>query len=264
MDESKRGFLKMAGCSVLGVLGSAGIRAAGDLGPGGKAERSPAALNGKKWGMVVDPEQCLEHQGCTACIEACHGVHNVPAIADPKEEVKWIWKESFEHSFPTQAHKYTKDALKEKPVLVFCNHCENPPCVRVCPTQATWKREADGIVMMDQHRCIGCRYCMVACPYGSRSFNWQDPRNALKRELNPEFPTRAKGVVEKCNFCSERLAKGLEPACVEACKKETGNGALRFGDLEDPQSEVSKLLRQRYSIRRKAGLGTEPQVYYLV
>lgn len=264
MDESKRGFLKIAGCSVLGVLGAAGIRAATELGPGGKAERSSSTLNGKKWGMVVDPQRCLETEGCTACIEACHRAHNVPNIADPREEVKWVWKESFEHSFPNQSHQYTKASLKEQSVLVFCNHCESPPCVRVCPTQATWKREEDGIVMMDQHRCIGCRYCMVACPYGSRSFNWQDPRNALTGELNPEYPTRTKGVVEKCNFCAERLAKGQEPACVEACRKSTGTGALHFGDLGDPESNVSKLLSERYSIQRKPGLGTEPQVYYLV
>ena len=118
--------------------------------------------------------------------------------------------------------------------------------------------------MMDQHRCIGCRYCMVACPYGSRSFNWQDPRNALKGGINPEYPTRTKGVVEKCNFCAERLAKGQETACVAACKKQAGTVALHFGDLEDPESEVSKLLSEKYSIQRKPGLGTEPQVYYLV
>lgn len=264
MDQSKRGFLKIAGCSILGLLGAAGFKSATELGPGGSSEVSPTLLKGKKWGMVVDPQRCIESENCTACIDACHRTHNVPHIADPNEEVKWVWKESFEHSFPNQAHRYTKQSLQGKPVLVFCNHCESPPCVRVCPTQATWKREKDGIVMMDQHRCIGCRYCMVACPYGSRSFNWQNPREVLRGGLNPEYPTRVKGVVEKCNFCAERLAKGLEPACVEACRNRTGSGALCFGDLEDPESEVSKLLRENYSIQRKPGLGTEPQVYYLV
>ena len=100
--------------------------------------------------------------------------------------------------------------------------------MRVCPTQATWKRE-DGIVMMDWHRCIGCRYCMAACPYGSRSFNWLDPRPYIHNP-NPEFPTRTKGVVEKCNFCAERLGTGRPPACVEACPEK----ALVFGDLADP------------------------------
>jgi len=141
---------------------------------------------------------------------------------------------------------------------VLCNHCDNPPCVRVCPTQATWKRD-DGIVMMDWHRCIGCRYCVVGCPYGSRSFNWRNPRPFVK-ELNPEFPTRTKGVVEKCTLCEERLAAGLAPACVEACKVK----ALTFGNLADPESDVRKLLATRYAIRRKPELGTHPELYYLV
>jgi molybdopterin-containing oxidoreductase family iron-sulfur binding subunit len=129
----------------------------------------------------------------------------------------------------------------------------------VCPTQATWKRESDGIVMMDWHRCIGCRYCVVACPYGSRSFNWRDPRPAIP-EVDPDFPTRMRGVVEKCTFCEERLARGLMPACVEACE----NDEMVFGDLEDPNSEVRRLLRENFTIRRKPTLGTHPQIYYIV
>jgi molybdopterin-containing oxidoreductase family iron-sulfur binding subunit len=264
MDESKRGFLKVAGCSLLGALGVTWARPpqVGSV-PTGNIERFPDALSAKKWGMVVDTKKCQEKEGCTACIQACHRTHNVPEISNAEEEIKWIWKESYEAALPDQAHKYTEAALKEKPVLVFCNHCESAPCVRVCPTQATWKREEDGIVMMDQHRCIGCRYCMVACPYGSRSFNWQDPRPHLEGRLNPDFPSRTKGVVEKCNFCAERLAKGLMPVCVEACRKE-GVGALAFGDLEDPNSAVSRILRERHSLQRKPALGTEPQVYYTV
>ena len=116
--------------------------------------------------------------------------------------------------------------------------------------------------MMDQHRCIGCRYCIAACPYGSRSFNWSDPREKLEK-TNPRFPTREKGVVEKCNFCEERLAEGELPACVEACKDDE-NPAMVFGDLDDPNSPVRQLLSERHAIRRKPGLGTEPEVYYLV
>jgi len=113
--------------------------------------------------------------------------------------------------------------------------------------------------MMDWHRCIGCRYCMVACPYGSRSFNWADPRPYIAR-LSPDFPTRSKGVVEKCTFCYERLEKGQSPACVEACTEK----AMAFGDLEDPRSEVRRLLEARYGIRRRPELGTQPEIYYLV
>ena len=154
--------------------------------------------------------------------------------------------------------EHLADDLLHDEVLVFCNHCDNPPCVRVCPTQATWKRD-DGIVMMDWHRCIGCRYCVAACPYGSRSFNWRDPRPSIE-EVQQDYPTRTRGVVEKCTFCDARLAKGQPPACVEACK----TGCLKFGDLEDPDSEVREVLRERHAIRRKPGLGTQPQVYYLV
>ncbi|HSC71078.1 MAG TPA: 4Fe-4S dicluster domain-containing protein, partial [Candidatus Methylomirabilis sp.] len=177
------------------------------------------------------------------------------AIADPAREVKWIWKAPFAKVFPAES-EYA--ALKDVQVPVLCNHCDNPPCVRVCPTAATWKRE-DGIVMMDWHRCIGCRYCVAGCPYGSRSFNWRDPRPHIQA-LNPAFPTRSKGVVEKCNLCEERLARGEPPACVAACEEK----ALVFGNLEDPGSAVRQLLRTRYTIRRRPELGTRPAIYYLV
>ncbi|NLC38664.1 MAG: 4Fe-4S dicluster domain-containing protein, partial [Clostridia bacterium] len=128
----------------------------------------------------------------------------------------------------------------------------------VCPTKATFQNP-QGIVVMDYHRCIGCRYCMAACPYGARSFNFRDPRPFIPQ---PEmtYPTREKGVVEKCNFCTERLEDGLLPICVEVCSY----GALIFGDLSDSQSELRKILRERYSLQRKPQLGTEPKVYYLI
>lgn len=260
MDKSKRSFLKKAGLGTLGV--GIGSRVAAAVGQAIETEKLPEAHDGKNWAMVVDTAKCREQGGCTACIDACHVTHNVPEIDNSEEEVKWIWKESYEHVFPTQAHPYAPESIKDEKLLVFCNHCDRPPCVRVCPTQATWKRE-DGIVMMDQHRCIGCRYCVVACPYGSRSFNWSDPRPFIKGDIRSDFPTRTKGVVEKCNFCAERLARGLLPACVEACAK-TGAMALVFGDPEDPNSEVSKVLKEKYTIRRKPNLGTGPQIYYTV
>jgi len=172
--------------------------------------------------------------------------------------VKWIWKEPFERTFAIEDPDTVTAALRGREVLVFCNHCDNPPCVRVCPTQATWKRD-DGVVAIDEHRCIGCRYCVAACPYGSRSFNFVDPRPFLVHTTS-EYPTRTRGVVEKCNLCEERLAKGQPPACVRACP----GGAMLFGDLRDPDSEIRKALAARYSIRRKPELGTRPQVHYLV
>jgi Fe-S-cluster-containing dehydrogenase component len=191
----------------------------------------------------------------------CSKIHNIPQIKNKDHEIKWIWGEEFEHAFPGKENEFLDERMKHLPMPVLCNHCKDAPCVRVCPTKATFKRP-DGIVLMDFHRCIGCRFCMAACPYGSRSFNFIDPRTVLpkdKNEWNLEFPTRMKGVVEKCNFCAERLAVGKIPACVEASE-----GAFTFGDLEDPTSEVRSLLKSNYTIRRKPSLGTGPSVYYIV
>ena len=257
-DINRRKFLEITGAwTIVGLLG--GWKAIELLAPGeveAKYLPKPEALTAKRWSMVVDMGKMGE-ETAKKCIEVCHRIHNVPDIGDPRREIKWIWLEPFENAFPGQHQEHIAERLKEEPFIVLCNHCDNPPCVRVCPTKATWKRE-DGIVMMDQHRCIGCRFCMAACPFGSRSFNWGDPRPFIKKGY-PEYPTREKGVVEKCNFCAERLAKGLMPGCVEA-----SDGALVFGDLAAPKSEVRKILRQHFAIKRKSYLGTNPQVYYIV
>jgi molybdopterin-containing oxidoreductase family iron-sulfur binding subunit len=219
--------------------------------------------------MVVDVDKCLREEVRSACIDACHSEHNVPDIPDQEDEVRWIWTENYEVAFPDQIHTYTAASMKEAPVLVLCNHCTNAPCVRVCPTGATWKREQDGIVMMDMHRCIGCRYCIAACPYGARSFNWKDPRGYIATDENGQlpsyYPTRTKGVVEKCNFCAERLREGLQPACVEAAEAVPGGqGALTFGDVTNPDSEVSQILRERHTVARRVSLGTDPNVFYVI
>jgi molybdopterin-containing oxidoreductase family iron-sulfur binding subunit len=253
----RRRFLKLAGLSTLvGVTGKGSWDA---LAQGPQAGPYDKPLVAKRWAMVIDLRRWMD-QDSRDCIRACHREHNVPDFDNPKDEVKWLWVEDFEHSFPSQESHYLAENLHHLKVPLLCNHCDNPPCTRVCPTQATWKREQDGIVMMDWHRCIGCRYCIAACPYGSRSFNWRDPRPHIPGELNPDFPTRQRGVVEKCTFCEERLVQGKPPACVEACR----SGALAFGDLEDPHSEVRHLLQENFTIRRKPGLGTQPEVYYIV
>jgi molybdopterin-containing oxidoreductase family iron-sulfur binding subunit len=258
MKPTRRTFLGLAGIGALGLAGRSAVGAfskviapGGALGEGGGRE--------KRLALVVDPRKCMQDEGCTACMTACGMTHNIPHIPDIRHEIKWIWKEPFEKVFHGQSHEFIEEDLKDKPVMVLCNHCEKPPCVRVCPTQATWKRKEDGIVMMDWHRCIGCRYCVAACPYGSRSFNWQDPKPHIGSE-NPDFPTRSMGVVEKCTFCEERLRRGQGLACAEACKEQ----ALVFGDLNDPDSEVRRLLKTRYSLQRRPELGTGPEIYYLV
>jgi len=271
MGVSRREFLKIAGLSTL--LGLGGRTAVELLAPGSlEASTGTVPLTeAQQWAMVVNVNQ-MDEAIMDVCIEACHRAHNVPNLGSAKEEIKWIWKEDYHHSFPGQQHPYIGDEIKHKKFLLMCNHCTNPPCCRVCPTQATWRRK-DGVVMMDQHRCIGCRFCMAACPYGARSFNWGDPRRVLKDDnlkpmnlnfpANPDYPTRSKGVVEKCTFCAERLAKGEVPLCVEAAKK-VKKSFLTFGDLADPDSEVRGLLKKHYSIRRKPELGTEPNLFFII
>jgi Fe-S-cluster-containing dehydrogenase component len=249
MKFSRRDFLKAAGFSL--VVFSAQPASALDTGSSGKG-------GAKRWAMAIDLTGCAKKDSCRDCIDACHRVHNVPFFENAKDEVKWIWSSPFAEVFPDQLDTTRDKGLGRPPVLALCNHCENPPCVSVCPTKATFRRP-DGIVMMDYHRCIGCRYCMAACPYGARSFNWKDPRPAIQA-VDPNYPTRTRGVVEKCNFCDERLAKGFQPACVEACTEKK----LVFGDMSDPASELRQVMAGRVVLRRKPGLGTGPNVYYLI
>jgi Fe-S-cluster-containing dehydrogenase component len=257
MEVTRRTLLKVGGLTLLGLVAKPGWEIISAL---DQPEPSPAsgALADKKWAMAVDMKKCWLEEKCRDCIDACHRIHNVPDMGSLKEEIKWAWTAPYKEVFPEHEFEVTEEDYQHKPVLLLCNHCENPPCVRYCPTRATWKRE-DGIVMMDFHRCIGCRYCMAGCPYGSRSFNWRDPRPFIKK-VNPEFPTRTRGVVEKCNFCVERLDQGLIPACVEACKGK----ALIFGNLKDPQSEIRRVLQNRVVYQRQPELGTKPNVYYML
>ena len=263
MAPTRREFLIIAGLSVIGTacpplarIASAKAKVTGAwAGLPGAPGRAPA-LTARRWAMVVDAKKCYDD--CTDCMTACHTAHNVPAIENPMHEVKWIWPERFEKVFPAESHPRIPEAVRKQIGPVLCNHCDNPPCVRVCPTGATFRR-TDGIVMMDSHRCIGCKICLAACPYGARSINFVNPRPFI-RNLNPDFPTRSKGVIEKCNFCEERLARGILPACVIACREK----ALVFGDVDNPQSKVSQILDRKFSIRRRAELGTKPQVYYIL
>ena len=162
--------------------------------------------------------------------------------------------DSFFHQVPAAGHFY---------LGTQCFHCQNPPCVDVCPVKATWM-EPDGIVVVDYNWCIGCRYCMAACPYDARRFNWADPV-VPRDELNPNQHylgnrLRKKGVVEKCTFCIQRTRAGNNPACVEACP----TGARVFGNLLDPSSEIRWILANKKVFRLKEDLGTDPKFWYFM
>lgn len=163
-------------------------------------------------------------------------------------------KDDFFHEVPAEGHFY---------MGTQCFHCENPPCVKVCPVQATWQEE-DGIVVVDYDWCIGCRYCMAACPYDGRRFNWTSPE-VPEEEVNLDQHylgnrMRSKGVMEKCTFCIQRSRKGKNPACVEACP----TGARIFGNLLDPDSEIRWVLENKKVFRLREDLGTEPKFWYFM
>ncbi len=227
-----------------------------------------------KYAMVVDLERC---QGCRACMEACKIENNT------SEAMFWMYVFRFEEG----VYPDTRMSFLPRP----CQHCDNAPCVKVCPTGARFKRD-DGIVLTDSDRCIGCRYCELACPYGVNYFNWQKPNDAYYSDAidwsdpdiqevtlgaippykNPALDERwgseqrrtaggghAKGVMEKCTFCVQRVEQGLQPACVETCPVT----ALRFGDVEDPDTPISRFIRERETWHLLEETGTEPSVFYV-
>ncbi|MBI3910280.1 MAG: 4Fe-4S dicluster domain-containing protein [Armatimonadetes bacterium] len=226
-----------------------------------------AASTGRKYryGMVIDTRRCV---GCKACVVACKAENRTP----PGVAYTVVLDEALEN------RPNDKPLFMTKP----CFHCEYPPCVDVCPVAATTKRSQDGIVVVDYDRCIGCRYCITACPYGSRYFDfgenypavaWPTPYSQVPSLEYGQFRVREEGRspignVRKCTFCihlqdqngAYDRASGRWPACAKTC---TGH-AIFFGNFNDPESEVSRLLRQRQAIRLKEELGTNPNVYYLL
>jgi Fe-S-cluster-containing dehydrogenase component len=258
MSMDRRKFLKIAGLAGLGLSFSAKDFVL--MSPVEASEGHSLPSSGVRLGIAIDVRK-LTDEDYKRMIDACHTVHNVPTLIpeknDKKNEVKWIWTDTYDHVFTEQINDYNPESLTEKRFPLLCNHCDKPPCVRVCPTKATFKAE-NGMVVQDPHRCIGCRFCMAGCPYGSRSFNWVDPRPYIPHR-DPKYPTRTIGVVEKCTLCPERLARGQQPACVEA-----SNGGMIFGNLADPHSEIRKVLSTHYSLRRKPTLGTMPSMFYII
>lgn len=248
---------------ITGLTGAAAIITqlvtSGPFSPGaikgiGELTHGESGSSQHEWHMTIDLSKCI---GCQYCLWACQAVNDVP-----EDEMRW------NVGFPERTEGGT-DFFMTRP----CLHCQEAPCVKVCPVGATWVRE-DGIVVMDYERCIGCRYCEVACPYDVRRFNWK-----ISEAENPYQPTwgqneiekRPRGVVEKCTFCVHRIDRGLAqgltpgvdwattPACVNACPVN----ARTFGDINDPQSPISKELKEHETFRLREDFGTEPKVHYV-
>ncbi len=218
----------------------------------------------QQWGMVIDLAKCTR---CQVCVVACMVENNVPYPVEDNSlrnrNISWM------RMIPMETE--SGRTLIPRP----CLHCDNPPCTKVCPVNATGI-DSNGLVRQIYSRCIGCRYCTNACPYTVRHFNWKLPEwpESEKQGLNPDVSIRPMGVVEKCTFCYHRLQRvkdqarfeGREiqdgeylPACVEACPAK----AMFFGDLQNSQSQVSQLIKTTRAFRLLESLGTEPKLYYL-
>ena len=230
-----------------------------------KVSATPA-MEGVEFGYALDISRCV---GCRRCVHACVKENN--QSRDPA--IQWISVLEMEKDkgidvFESNLY-YNPETVPQPEKFYFpvaCQQCRNPPCVKVCPVNATWK-DRDGIVVIDYDWCLGCRCCMTACPYGARHFNWKEPTlpapGATDDAVNPDTEylgnrPRPRGVVEKCTFCVQRTRKGLYPACVEVCPV----GARKFGNLLDPESEIRYVLENKRVFIFKEELGTEPKFYY--
>jgi tetrathionate reductase subunit B len=212
---------------------------------GGEAEAAgpTSPVSSKvRWGLLIDASKCKD--GCNDCVGACSATYGWKSTGHPETDPQWIRKVSVKD--PKSGAHFS--------LPVMCQHCANAACVDVCPTGASFKR-ADGIVLVDRHICIGCRYCMMACPYKARSFVHETLTDQL-----PDAP-RGKGTVEACTLCAHRIDKGEKPACMEACKT-AGHDAILFGDLNDPSSEIAKRVATYRTARIREDLNCDTGVYY--
>lgn len=220
------------------------------------------------WAMVIDLDRCT---GCEACVIACHAENNIPIVGEDQSakgrQVNWIRVERYwEGDYPNVRARF---------IPVLCQHCDAAPCEPVCPVYATY-HNPEGLNAQVYNRCIGTRFCANNCPYSVRYFNWFDPRwdEPLDQQLNPDVAIRSKGIIEKCSFCIQRIHRArqrareenrairdgdVQPACAQSCPTE----AMVFGDLDDPDSRVSRLATSRRAIHLLGELGTKPRVIYL-
>ncbi|ELZ96225.1 sulfate reduction electron transfer complex DsrMKJOP subunit DsrO [Haloferax sulfurifontis] len=205
------------------------------------------------YGLVIDQERCI---GCHACAVTCKQENNV-GLGQYWNRVLTEGGDKMDTPAGTYPENGEDGTLEMSYQPTACQHCENAPCVKVCPVNATYTRE-DGIVEIDYDKCIGCRYCMAACPYNARVFNWDEPQT-VPEDGTGDVPARPQGVVEKCTFCSHRVEEGLDPACVVNCPAD----ARIFGDLDNEESTVSKYIRKYQTTRLLEDRGTDPKTYYI-
>ncbi|MDT8452031.1 MAG: 4Fe-4S dicluster domain-containing protein [Gammaproteobacteria bacterium] len=241
INDSRRNFLSKAA-----IAGSITLAPGVLLHQTAHAKPDDQAVSSDvRWGMLIDTEKCAK--GCTGCVDACNEefdlIGSMPKSSEA-QKTQYIRKVSL-------VEKQTKHEIS---LPMLCQHCENPPCVDVCPTGASFKR-VDGIVLVDKHICIGCRYCMMACPYKARSFVHEAIENQTLAA------PRGKGTVESCTMCVHRVDKGEIPACVEACTADNHN-AMLFGDINDPDSEISREMKKHGGKQIRADLKLNTGVRY--
>ncbi len=227
----------------------AGLSAALLLAPGvtliaqAQAREAGEAASAKiRWGLLIDTTRCKAD--CTACVDACKEEMGLAGTGRPASDAQYIRKVELKDPRTGMARS----------LPLMCQHCAKPACADVCPTGASFKR-ADGVVLVDRHICIGCRYCMMACPYKARSF-----AHETLTDQKPHNP-RGKGTVEACTFCVHRIDAGQPPACVEACHAK-GKGAMVWGDLNNPESEIALLVAHYATRQLRADLQVDPGVRY--
>lgn len=239
MTSHRRAWITGSAAAALGVAIAPGIR----LIEVAQARTSGEAASPKvRWGLLIDTSKC--DSGCDACVKACSGENGLQSAIEDRQRPQWIRK--------VMLTEVKTGRQASAPMM--CQHCAEPPCVDVCPTGASFKR-ADGIVLVDRHACIGCRYCMMACPYKARSFV-HEPVTDQRAQV-----PRGQGCVESCTLCVHRVDRGEQPACVEACAA-AGRGAILFGDLSDANSEIARRVRALATQQLRADLGLDPGVRY--
>lgn len=239
--SDRRGFLGVAAAGLAGILLAPGVRLI-EIAQAAPANPTTGASAKVRWGMLIDSTKCAS--GCTDCVTACNTENGLSGGTLPTDS-QWIRK--------IEIKEVKTGKIQSLPMM--CQHCAEPPCVDVCPTGASFKR-ADGIVLVDKHICIGCRYCVMACPYMARSFVHEPLSNQ-----KPDVP-RGKGTVEGCTMCVPKVDRGETTACASACS-DAGHGAIVFGNLNDPNSEISKKVASYATRQVREDLNLNTGVRYI-